>query len=34
MKKLKTIKIKASCGGQGCKITILPVYIKKYKLAA
>jgi len=22
-----------SCGGQGCKITILPTYIKKLKVA-
>lgn len=25
--------IENSCGGQGCKITILPTYIKKLKAA-
>ncbi len=34
MKKVK-INIKASCGnGGGCKITVLPTYIKRLKLAA
>jgi len=32
--KIKIKDVKNSCGGQGCKITVLPTYIKRLKLAA
>lgn len=28
---MKTKTVKNSCGGQGCKITVLPIFIKVVK---